>query len=167
MSDAAKSILKELIGWSMGGQCNDCTPFRSSPAAIEFLHHKDCGYLEAINKANLLLGYPFEKGHDLKDPEAEMVRLANERAIACRREGLIKSYGVWCVPGTGGILSDMQPRFMLQDNQTLMMNTMAEAVQFIVDENLSKGTKWKYEARLIPSDYRHPLHDFTIKEENE
>jgi hypothetical protein len=71
--------------------CTDCDPFRESPAQ-EFRHHKDCGVVEALNQANVLLGEPplSEKDcHAFEDPGHEMRRLAAERLRVLYEGGLI------------------------------------------------------------------------------
>ena len=74
-----KQTIISLIGWTYGGECSDCEMFRVAPSAIVFQHAYDCGYLETINKALILLGRPQEEGHHYQDPKAEMQRLAQER----------------------------------------------------------------------------------------
>lgn len=85
-----RSSLRSMIAWTTGGTCSDCTPFRRSPADIEWHHHKDCGHLEVINEACKLTGDTIEVGHNYDNPEAEMTRLAEERTAWCRANGLIK-----------------------------------------------------------------------------
>jgi hypothetical protein len=89
-NEALKDALRSLVAWAFGRQCNDCYPFREGPSCISWVHHKDCGYLEAVNKALILLGLPKEEGHDRIDPIGDMVKLAQERVVACRKAGLIK-----------------------------------------------------------------------------
>lgn len=62
--EEARSIVRGLLGWAHGGECSDCTPYRSCPADIEWQHESDCGHLVEINKAMVLLGWPPEPGYD-------------------------------------------------------------------------------------------------------
>lgn len=85
-----KNALLGFIGWSLGGTCNDCVPFREAPACIEFEHHKDCSYIKTLNEALALLGRPLEPGHDRDDAEADMLRMAQERADAIHARNILK-----------------------------------------------------------------------------
>jgi hypothetical protein len=89
-NEELRQSLRSMIAWSSGGACSDCTMFRRAPSDIEFRHSHDCGYLEEINKACVLLGYPPDEGHRYADPLAEMSKLAEERTAMCRKLGLIK-----------------------------------------------------------------------------
>lgn len=77
-----RQVIKELLRWANSSSCSDCDPFRSAPSAIDWMHHKDCGHLETINKALALLGREPEEGHSFEDPIKEMERLHHQRLIA-------------------------------------------------------------------------------------
>lgn len=85
-----ETALRGLLAWSFGGACSDCDMFRRAPSCIDWQHAADCGHLESINAALVLLGREPETGHTFEDPAAEMQRLADERARAAtqrRSEG--------------------------------------------------------------------------------
>lgn len=76
---ALERALLSLIAWTDGGACSDCDMFRVAPSCIEFQHHAECGHLEDINKALVLLGRAPDLGHTYEDAPGEMRRLADER----------------------------------------------------------------------------------------
>jgi hypothetical protein len=74
-----KNMIRELLGWATTSCCSDCTPFRTAPSCINWIHDKDCAHLKSINKALALLGMEPDEGHSYEDPVGEMKQLAQQR----------------------------------------------------------------------------------------
>lgn len=91
--DPMYNAIRGLLAWTTGGACSDCDPFREAPSCIDFVHHKECAHLEAINEARKLLGQEPEEFHELEDPKSEMHRLTCERWLAVEAERRAKEQG--------------------------------------------------------------------------
>lgn len=80
--DSFIDSLIDLLSWSRDSSCSDCVPIRSEASGGRGtnIHHFECGFLEARNKALALLNKPLEKGYTPLSKLEQAIELARGKS---------------------------------------------------------------------------------------